>query len=285
MCCNSSNSAVSAIPSANIIARQAFAYSINTDEYNKIANYGLLQKAEGPFGPGTLGYLPNTGLPTYNPTKAKQLAQQYTAATHQPLSFSYQTTDDPESLKDAQLVQKYVQNAGMQMTIKQVDEATLINYASAGTFQISAWRNHPGFDPDTQYVWWHCATAPAATGGATNVGTGDATHVTGNNCDNLVNFSKFNDAKINKDLDAGRTSNDPAVRKAAYEDLNREFAKQLWEAWGYYALWTMPYQTNIRGLLGPNLPTESSPDASASGAAPFQGLSSGDDVSGLWIKK
>jgi peptide/nickel transport system substrate-binding protein len=269
-------------PFNNILARQAFAQSINADEYNKIANFGLLEQAQGPFGPGTLGYLTNTGLPTYDPAKAKQLVQQYTATTHLPLSFTYQTTDDPESLKDAQLIQKYVQNAGMSMTIKQVDEATLINYAIAGTFQVSAWRNHPGFDPDTQYVWWHCSAAPAATGGATNIGTGPASQ-NGNNCDNLVNFSKFNDAQINKDLDTGRTSNDPAVRKAAYEDLNKEFAKQLWEAWGFYALWTIPYQTNIRGLLGPNLPTESSTDAT--GAAPFQGLSSGNDVSGLWIKK
>ena len=42
-------------------------------------------------------------------------------------------------------------------------------------------------------------------------------------------------------------------------------------------------QTNVEGILGPNLPTATSPDAV--GNAPFTGLSSGDDVSGLWLKK
>jgi peptide/nickel transport system substrate-binding protein len=273
---------VSKPPFNNIIARQAFAYAINADEYNRIANYNLLQRATGPFGPGTLGYLKDTGLPNYDPAKAKTLVQQYTSAVHQPLSFTYQTTNDPVSLTNAQLIQKYVQAAGMSMNIKQVDEATLINYAIAGSFQVSAWRNHPGFDPDTQFVWWHCSAKPGAAAGSTNIGVGTSA-VAGNNCDNAVNFSRFNDAEINKDLDTGRSSSDPAVRKAAYEDLNREFAKQLWEAWGYWSLWTLPYQNSVRGLIGPNLPTATSPDAT--GATPFQGLSSGTDVSGIWLKK
>jgi hypothetical protein len=46
-------------------------------------------------------------------------------------------------------------------------------------------------------------------------------------------------------------------------------------------VWTIPYQTNVRGILGPNLPTADSPDAV--GASPYLGLSSGTDVSGLWL--
>ena len=272
-------------PFNNILARQAFAYSVNRDEYNRIANKGLLQLASGPFGPGTLGYLADTGLPSYDLTKAKSFVTQYVAEAHQPLAFTYSTTSDPVALTNAQLIQKYVQAAGMQMNIKQVDEATLINNAIYGTFQVSAWRNHPGFDPDTQWVWWHCNTPPADVAGTTHAGTDDATHGTGNNCDNPVNFARFNDAIINSNFEKARGTNDPAVRKAAYEAINREFAKQLWDGWGYWSLWTMPSQTNVQGILGPNLPTAGSPDASATSDGPFTGLSSGDDVSGLWLKK
>jgi hypothetical protein len=45
----------------------------------------------------------------------------------------------------------------------------------------------------------------------------------------------------------------------------------------------VPYQTDVRGILGPKLPTATSPDAV--GDQPFLGLSSGTDVSGLWLKK
>jgi hypothetical protein len=100
-----------------------------------------------------------------------------------------------------------------------------------------------------------------------------------------VNFSRFNDAIINKAFERARASGDPTVRKTAYEDINKEFAKQVWEGWGYWTLWTIPSQTNVQGILGPNLPTATSPDAGPSGDTPFTGLSSGDDVSGLWLKK
>jgi hypothetical protein len=46
-------------------------------------------------------------------------------------------------------------------------------------------------------------------------------------------------------------------------------------------VWTIPYQTNVHGILGPNLPTATSPDAV--GQPPYTGLASGDDVSGLWL--
>jgi peptide/nickel transport system substrate-binding protein len=270
-------------PFNNILAREAFAYSVNREEYNRIANKGLLTLADGPFGPGTLGYLADTGAPTYNLQKAKDFAAQYKTETGQDLAFTYSTGSDPIALTDAQLIQKYAQAAGMTMSIKQVDEATLINNAIAGNFQASAWRNHPGFDPDTQWVWWHCGVAPADIAGTTHAGTDDATGVTGNNCDNLVNFSKFNDKIINENFEKARSTDNAAVRKAAYEAINREFAKQVWSGWGYWSLWTMPSQTDVKGILGPNLPTATSPDAS--GDSPFTGLSSGDDVSGLWLKK
>ncbi|MDQ1509680.1 MAG: peptide/nickel transport system substrate-binding protein [Actinomycetota bacterium] len=274
-------------PFDNINARFAFAYAVNREEYNRIANKGLLQVASGPFGPGTLGYVANTNLPEYNVAKAKDYVQKYTQSTGQQLAFTFNTGSDPISLTNAQLVGKYAEAAGMKMNIKQVDEATLINDAINGQFQASAWRNHPGFDPDTQWVWWHCAVTPgrAASSQSKEIGTGDAAHITGNNCDNPVNFSRFNDAIINKAFETARVSDDPTVRKTSYETINKEFAKQLWDGWAYWSLWTMPSQTDVKGIIGPNLPTATSPDASDTGQTPFTGLSSGVDLSGLWLKK
>ena len=42
-----------------------------------------------------MGYVADTGLPTYNPTTAKSYVAKYTAETRQPLSFTFQTTSDP----------------------------------------------------------------------------------------------------------------------------------------------------------------------------------------------
>jgi len=193
----------------------------------------------------------------------------------------YTTATDPLSLQSAQLIQKYMKSAGIKMDIKQEEQSQNINDVIYGRYQVSGWRNHPGFDPDDQYVWWHCSVPAAAKTPASqkNIAT-VAPPAAGNNCDNLVNFSHFNDQKINQDLDTGRSSNDPTTRKNAYEDLNKEFARQYWEAWGYYSLWTIMSQPSLTGIYGPNLPTATSPDAT--GNSPFLGLSSGIDVSGLW---
>ncbi len=43
-----------------------------------------------------------------------------------------------------------------------MEQSQQINDAIAGNFQATAWRNHPGFDPDTQWVWWHCDATPEA---------------------------------------------------------------------------------------------------------------------------
>ena len=100
------------------------------------------------------------------------------------------------------------------MTVKAVDESQGINNVIGKQFQAVGWRNHPGFDPDTEWVWWHCdnKTVP---------------------CDNPVNFNGFNDPVINKALEDARSSTDPAQRKADYETVNRQFAKMVYNGWGW----------------------------------------------------
>jgi peptide/nickel transport system substrate-binding protein len=279
----------SKVPFNNILARKAFAYAYDKTLYNKLRQDNLNEVSDGPFGPGVLGYVADSGLPSYNLATAQSLVKQYKTATGQNLSFTLSIPNDAASQQSAAVVVGMMQKAGMSVSLKPEEQSTEINDVINGSYQAAAWRNHPGFDPDTQYVWWHCSVPPAAAAApapaSPNIGvtTADGQKV-GNNCDNAVNFSRFNDPEINKDLDTGRTSTDPTVRAQAYEDLNKEFAKQVWSAWAYWSVWTVPYQTDVWGVLGPNLPTPTDADVSSSGPQPYTGLSSGTDVSGLWLK-
>jgi peptide/nickel transport system substrate-binding protein len=280
-------------PFDDINARKAFAYAVNSQEYNQLAQHNLQTKTAQPLGTGVLGYVPPDQMPAEDipppagdVTKAKQYAAAYKTDTGQDLKFTYLTATDADSLRNAKLIQSYMQAAGISMNIQQELQSKNIQDVIAGNFQTSAWRNHPGFDPDTQWIWWHCYSAPGQA--PTVPGSAPAADIAapgpptnGNNCDNPVNFSKFNDSIINKDLETGRSNPDKSARAAAYSDMAKEFAKQFWEAWGYYSLWTIPYQTNVHNVLGPNLPTASSPNAV--GTAPFPGLSSSTDLSGLWV--
>lgn len=245
-------------PFNDINARLAFAYAVDRDQLNKIRYGGILTPASGPFGPGTLGFLPDTGLPSYDPAKAKQYVQQYEQATGKKLSLTYVSAGtDPEGLATIDFIKGYLQKAGMQVKVQALDESAGINAAIGKQFDAIGWRNHPGYDPDTEYVWWHCNTKPPAP------------------CDNLVNFGGFNDAVINKAFDDARATNDRAKRQALFESINREFAKQLYNAWGFYSIWAIPHQKNVNGVGTLALPN---------GAKPFPGFTSGVDPAGVWVK-
>jgi peptide/nickel transport system substrate-binding protein len=246
-------------PFNNQNARDAFAFAVDRDVVNKVRYNDILTNATGPFAEDVTGYLADTGLPTFDLQKAKDAAAKYKQETGQDLSFGLSHTSDPETTKTAQLIQSMLKTAGINANLVPVpDQSTLINQAIARNFDSVLWRNHPGADPDTQYVWWHCDNAPPAA------------------CDNPVNFGGYNNAEINKLLDDGRVELDPAKRKTIYEDLNKAFAKDLPNLWGQWTLWAVAYQPNVHGIMGPDLPD---------GSKPFTGLATGHPVEGMWLSK
>ena len=247
---------VTEAPFNNINARLAFAYGVDGNTENKLRNKDVSPLAQGPFGPGVMGYLKNSGLPSYDPAKAKTYVAKYKQETGKDLSFTYLSPGtDPEGIKTIDLIKTYMSQIGVNMGVKVVDESQGINDVIGKQFQATAWRNHAGFDPDTEFVWWHCDN-PTGT------------------CDNLVNFGGFNDPVINKALEDGRSATSVAQRTKDYEDINREFAKQVYDAWGWYSDWTIPAQNNVHGI--DNLPL-------TNGAAPFGGFTSGIDPAGVWV--
>jgi peptide/nickel transport system substrate-binding protein len=245
-------------PFDNIDARLAFAYALDRVTANRLRAKQITKIASGPFGPGVMGYLPDAGYPSYDPAKAKSYVKKYEQETGRQLTFTYLSPGtDPELLKTIDLTKTFMERVGIGMTVKALDESQGINTVIGKHFQAVAWRNHAGFDPDSEYVWWHCD----------NVGSA---------CSNPVNFNGFNDPVINKALEDGRSNGDPAKRRADYEAVNREFAKMVYNAWGDWSDWSVPAAKRVHGVANLSLPD---------GSAPFPGLTSGFDPAGLWVSK
>jgi len=240
---------VSKPPFDNILARRAVAYALDFEEYNQIQGGGILTQATGPFAPGNIGNLDDTGFPTFDLDQARDLAQQYEDETGQALSFSYTTTQAEATVAAAQLIKEQMEAAGIGMEIVTVDQSTQIDTAINGDFEAIAWRNHPGGDPDTQYVWWQ-STYP-------------------------TNFGKINDPEIDSLLEEGRTTPDADERQTIYEDLNRRFGEQVYNLWNYYTLWTVATAPDVHGVLGEG-PT---------GGDPFPGLATGHPVEYMWVEQ
>jgi peptide/nickel transport system substrate-binding protein len=237
-------------PFDNIHARKAVAYATNNELLIKVRGGGIGQPASGPFAEGVEGYLEDTGYPGFDVEKAKEEAAAYKKDTGKDLEFTYSYVTSESGALTAQELQTEMADAGIKMTPAPAgDQATTINKALAHDFQAVGWRNHPGADPDTQYVWWQ-STSP-------------------------VNFGSINDPQLDKLLADGRSETDPAKRQKIYEDLNKLFASQVYNVWGSWTVWAVAYQSNVHGLLGPTMPS----------GANFPGLGAGHFVTGMWVTK
>lgn len=250
-------------PFNDLRMRQALAMGADRSAINQEQNNGLPTVADGPFAPDSVAYLKDPGFPKFDVAKAKALVASYEKDTGKKASFNLSTTTDPSTLQLAELIQQKAQAMGVTVKLVQRDQAALINDAIGKAYQAMVFRNFPGGDPDINYVWWY--------------GKG-----------NPVNFSGFDDPVINKDLDAGRSETDPAKRKADYQDINREFAKKVWNIWAWYTPWAVVESPHVHGILGPPLPGA---DTSKPGPAsttdptrePSTGMAFAHSLLGLWI--
>ena len=238
---------VSKPPFDDPIARQAVAAAGDARQTNRIRNLGLNTIATGPFPPDNPAYVKNNTR-LHDVAKAKKLNAQYQQAHGEPIKFEYLTNPEPETLAIAALLKEQERQAGIEVSIRTVDQSTLINEAIAGTFQGAGFRNHTGGDPDTQYVWWHSGSP--------------------------VNFGRIKDPVIDGYLDQGRSEPDPAKRVKIYRDLNRYFGKELYNLWSWYTLWAVGYQNNVQGVAGPPLPDGGGrPFSLFAGVIPVLGIS------------
>ncbi len=258
-------------PFDDLSMRQAFASALDRTEMNRILGSSLPVLAQGPFAPDSIGFVKDTGFPTFDLARAKKLIAAYRAKGKNP-DFTYTTTNDAPSLRAAQLVQQLVKAAGVNMKILTRDQAAQINDAIGKKYQAMDFRNYPGGDPDLNYVWWFSGETGAD----------------GKFAPNPVNFSGINDPEVDRLLTEGRSEPDAAKRKAIYRDLERRMAGQVHGLWRWFTPWAIAEASNVHDILGPPLPgVDASKPAAASTddqtRQPSKGLATGHSLLGLWI--
>ena len=219
-------------PLADVRVRRALALATNNEVLAEARTAGLFEVANGPFPPGVIGHLEDTGYPEYDPEAARALLEEVEAETGGPVSFAYKTTNDPFNLTTAELLQTMWQEVGFEVSIDQIAQGEFINQAIGGNFQVFGWRNHAGIDPDQQNVWWGSATA-----------TGLA-----------LNFGRIVNDDVDRLLAEIRTNTDEAARQEAAEELNRLFAEEVFNVWNYWVFWGLAHRDNVYGVTGMTIP-------------------------------
>ena len=230
-------------------ARLALAHAIDRKKLNDLANRGFPEVADGPFAAGVLGNLPDPGFPGYDLAAAKAEVKKLKAAGKD-TSLGLLTSDGPVAVRQAQIQKEMLEAAGFDVTLQIDTEAGLIGRAISGDYDLASFRNQPGEDPDMDYIWWYGKANP-------------------------VNFGRFEDPVIDRNLEKGRETADEDARRAAYEAVNREFAKQVWNVWLWHSPWAVAEAANVHGILGPDLP--------GGAGAPSGRLVTGHSLLGIWI--
>ena len=218
-------------PLADVNVRTGLAKCVNYDELNKLRNGGVAPVPNGPYPPGTDGYLDDTGYPKFDQPGGKALLDAYRTAKgiSGDLELAFGTTADPFNKGTNELVATYWKKCGVNAVIDQTEQGQYITRALVGDFQIFGWRNFGGLNPDRNYVWWLSAFSTDPPGIA-------------------LNFGRIKDKEIDAALTKIRASTDPAARKAAAQEVNKIFGKQVYNIWTQWTLWQFIGAKKVQGI-------------------------------------
>ena len=226
-------------PMLNLHCRRALAHGIDLDRLAEERGGGISTPANGPFPPGSRGYLEDSGYPAYDIDEAQ--AEMDTCLSDlgtDSISFDFNTTNDPFNVETNTLIISMWQEAfGNQVNanITPIEQGQYIGIALLGNFDVFAWRNHGGTDPDQQLLWWiSAASAPIGS--------------------QALNFGRFSDEVIDENLITIRTNPDEDARTEAAENINKRFGEEVYNLWTSWTIWGISSQPYVNDQVLNTLP-------------------------------
>lgn len=230
-------------PLTFLSCRKALAEAIDVDTFAQARGAGIVKPANGPFPPGSMGYLDDNGYPKFDKTAAKadmETCKKDYGKT--PVKFSFNTTNDAFNVESNELTVQMWKDAfgsDVDVTIAPIEQGQYIGLALAGTFDAQGWRNHGGVDPTEQWYWWNSATASPIDPSKPEL---------------ALNFGRFQDPDMDAQFKIIRQNPDPAARKAAAEQVNRLFGKNVWNFWYFWTLWGVVANPRVHNITDLSIP-------------------------------
>ena len=216
-------------PTTDVRVRRALAHAMDRQRVADERGAGIVQVANGPFSPGQPGFLEDNGYPEFDPAAGLTLLEEYIndpersdgKAVGEPISFSFNTTNDPFNVETNQLVVSMWDDAFgdlVDITVEPIEQGQYVQLGVNGTYEVQGWRQHGGTDHDTQLRFWSSATAAP-------IGTP------------TFNFGRFAFPELDALAAASRAEVDQARRIEIFEDMNRLFGENVYYFATTYTLW------------------------------------------------
>ncbi|MEL7155739.1 MAG: ABC transporter substrate-binding protein, partial [Actinomycetota bacterium] len=233
----------SSSPINQLSCRRALAHAIDQQRLAEERYAGLVAVANGPFPPGSIGHLEDSGYPSFD-LDAAAAEWETCKADHgtTPVAFSFNTTNDAFNVETNELIASMWRDAfgdEIDVSIAPIEQGQYIGLALAGAFQAQGWRNHAGVDPAEQWYWWNAATASPIDPGVPEL---------------ALNFGRFQDPEMDAAFATIRQNPDPAARQAAAEEVNRLFGENVWNFWTVWTLWGIMSNPRVQNITGLEIP-------------------------------
>ncbi len=247
---------VSRPPLDDLAVRKAIVEGTDRQALNEIANKGNFTLTNQVVDQDVMGYLKHPGFPQYDPKAAKKTVAAWKRAHGgKSPSFDLQSPADEMNIALSQEIKRQMAAIGIKVNLPApVDQATIISQAIGNQVDSFLWRNYAGGDPDTLYPWFESGSP--------------------------LNFNKIDDPLVDAALSAGRSQPDATKRAAIYAGLNRRLSTQAYNLYTWYENWYVAEQSNVKGVLGPNLPDA---DGKPGKRKPVDVLAGYHQVLGLWL--
>jgi peptide/nickel transport system substrate-binding protein len=213
-------------PFNDIRLRQAYNYAMPREAMNTGYYGNSRQPAYGPLDPSNPYFDPKGQLPPEDVAKAKALVAQL-RAEGKPTSFHAVCISTPEAGAVYNIINKADLAVGIGSSMQTVDQVVLVNklLARDGNFENACFRNSQVADPDGLYTTYY------RTAGQ--------------------NVSMTSDLTIDAALRQGRKSTDFATRKAAYDIVQEQLAKDVTVVPMLFDLYGNVHTSGVSGLSRP----------------------------------
>ena len=200
--------------------RQALSLAIDREVINQVVFEGTYAAGNQPFPPTSPWYDQTNPVQARDVDAAKGLLAE---AGLEGISVEIQAANNPVQLQLMQVIQAMAAEAGIEISIKATEFATMLQEQTAGNY-------------DATQVGWSGRTDP------------DGNIHSFMTCEGGLNDSKFCSEEVDALLNKARTSTDVAERKASYDAANAILREELPIIYLYHQTWLWAMSNKIKGF-------------------------------------
>lgn len=215
-------------PTADVDVRRAIALAVDREALNQQLYDGFFELADTPYGESSRWHS-DPRWPEPDPEEATRLVEAWEDEHDEDLKLTTSIIQGQEGQALAQLVQQQLGDAGIEVEVETTDEAGFAGSLVRGDFDTLLITFFNRSDPDADYHFMD----PFRTEGEGQV---------------ILNFTRYTSDVMKENLPAARKTEDFEERKALYDEVWADWARNFPYVFLYHTGWILEAEDTLHGF-------------------------------------